>query len=131
MCDIRYGAGTFMRIGRSLLIHVFAAKLILIAGAVLMLACSDEPAVIPVTEVPTTVGQKVTVTLQTFGHGRFEDPVTSSPVVRLVESSVVPSQGTETLRQVYRFEALVKGRAEIHFPHTVMRDAIVAVIVSD
>jgi hypothetical protein len=103
----------------------------ILLASVLMLACSGQPDV-PPTEVSTSVGHTIDVTLKTFGEGRFLDPVLSSPVVvRLLESGTVPSQGTETLRQVFRFEALAKGRAEIHFDHTRLHDALVDIVVSD
>jgi hypothetical protein len=104
-----------------------AANTILLAG---VLACSGKPAV-PATEVSTSVGHTIDVTLKTFGQGQFLDPVVSSPVVHLLESGTVPSQGTETLRQVFRFEALMKGRAEIYFDHTRLQDALVDIVVSD
>jgi hypothetical protein len=111
-----------MRLGES--------KLILLAAGLIALACSD-PGSLPVTDVTTNVGDTVTVTLETFGAGSFEDPIFSSPVVRLVDSASVPPQNSETLRQVFRFEALTKGRVEILFRHTAQRERIVDIVVTN
>jgi hypothetical protein len=112
--------------------QLLGSKLVLLAAAGLMVtvACSDEHPP-PVTEVTTSVGHTVTVTLATTGAGGFQDPVFSSPVVRMVDASSISPQGTESLRQAFRFEALAKGRAEILFHHTVLADKIVAIVVSD
>jgi hypothetical protein len=101
-----------------------------VVGVLGMLACSEAPAPEAPTELSVKVGEEVTVTLRTLGPGRFEDPVISSAAVRLIESSVLPAQETESMRQLYRFKALGQGRAELLFHHTVLPARTVIIDVS-
>ena len=67
--------------------------------------------------VVTAVGDKIEVTLQTIGPGQYGNArVSSGAVVFLDESSVgppVPAGPT----QLYRFEAVDSGQADITVPH--------------
>jgi len=64
------------------------------------------------------VGDKVEITLQTIGAGSFGNPnVSSGSVVFLGQSSVGPPIPAG-LTQLYRFEAVAPGRADITIPHT-------------
>src|SRR5512134_2856180 len=64
------------------------------------------------------VGDKIEVTLQTIGAGSYGNPtVSSGSVVFLGQSSVgppIPAGAT----QLYRFQAVAPGRADITIPHT-------------
>ncbi len=68
--------------------------------------------------VVATIGDQVEVTLQTIGPGQYGEPsVSSRAALFLGESSVgppIPAGPT----QLFRFEALAPGRADITIPHT-------------
>jgi hypothetical protein len=68
--------------------------------------------------VVASVGEKIEVTLQTIGPGQYGDPALSSGSVRFLGESPagVPNPGGP--RQLYRFEAVTSGRADITIPHT-------------
>jgi hypothetical protein len=63
-------------------------------------------------------GDKIDTTLQTIGPGQYDTPTVSSGSIRyLGESSAgIPNPGGP--RQLFRFEAIAVGRAEITIPHT-------------
>jgi hypothetical protein len=107
------------------------AKLIPLLGAALMLACSGDPPPAPVTRMSATVGEVVTIALETTGYGHFEDPSISEPIVQLVSSTSARTEGGETLRQVYRFAVVASGLTEIRFGHTwSSQDTVVEITVS-
>jgi hypothetical protein len=68
--------------------------------------------------VAAAVGDQIEVTLQTIGPGQYADPTVSSrAAVFLGESPAGPSSpGGPT--QLFRFEAIAPGRADITIPHT-------------
>ncbi len=68
--------------------------------------------------VAAGVGDRIEVTLQTIGPGQYGDPsVSSRATVFLGESPVgPPNPGGPT--QLFRFEAIAPGRADITIPHT-------------
>jgi hypothetical protein len=65
-------------------------------------------------------GDTIDITLQTVGPGQYETPSISSGSVRFLgESSAgVPNPGGP--RQLFRFEAVTVGRADITIPHTIL-----------
>lgn len=69
--------------------------------------------------VSVAPGDRVDISLQTIGPGQYETPTVSSGSVRFLgESSAgMPNPGGPT--QMFRFEAVTVGRAEITIPHTV------------
>jgi hypothetical protein len=68
--------------------------------------------------VAAAVGDQVEATLQTIGPGQYGDPsVSSRAAVFLGESRVgPPTPGGPT--QLFRFEAIAPGRADVTIPHT-------------
>lgn len=64
------------------------------------------------------VGDKVEVRLQTIGAGSFGNPTVSSGSVVFVGQSSVGPRIPAGLTQLYRFEAIAPGRADITIPHT-------------
>lgn len=68
--------------------------------------------------VTVAPGDKIDITLQTIGPGQYETPTVSSGSIRFLgESSAgVPNPGGP--RQLFRFEAVTVGRADITIPHT-------------
>jgi hypothetical protein len=102
----------------------------LLAAAFSMLGCAAE------TEAPdrhqeiwVNVGAQMDVTLQTFGKGYFHNPTMTGASVRFVEARTVERQGTETTRQVFRFEAMTDGRAEAQVLHTENRGMVIPFVV--
>ena len=63
------------------------------------------------------VGDEIDVTLQTIGPGSYGTPVLSSRAVRFVGESSPGPQNPGGPRQLFRFEAVATGRAEITIPH--------------
>jgi len=65
-------------------------------------------------------GDKIDITLQTIGPGQYETPTVSSGSIRFLgESSAgLPNPGGP--RQLFRFEAMTVGRAEITIRHTAL-----------
>jgi ABC-type tungstate transport system substrate-binding protein len=64
------------------------------------------------------VGDTIELTLQTIGPGRYGTPtVSSGSIAYLGESPAGPPNPGGT-RQLYRFEAVVLGRADIRIPHS-------------
>jgi hypothetical protein len=106
--------------------HIFGAMW----AVCLTLACSapsDPPAR---TEVAAVMGTRLDIILSTDGDGQFGEPLISLPIVRLLESSIVPPQAGEELRQRYRFETLATGRTDVRFPHSMFDDAWIVIAVS-
>jgi len=67
--------------------------------------------------VVAAVGDRIEVTLQTIGPGQYVDPIVSSgSVAFLGESSASPPIPAGPT-QVYRFEAVAPGPADITIPH--------------
>jgi len=68
--------------------------------------------------VAAAVADEIHLTLQTIGPGQYGDPsVSSRAAVFLGESPAGPSNpGGPT--QLFRFEAIAPGRADITVPHT-------------
>jgi hypothetical protein len=69
--------------------------------------------------VVAAVGDKVEVTLQTVGPGQYGIPTSSSAsVIFLGESSPPGQPNPGGVRQLYRFEAVASGRADISIPQS-------------
>ncbi|HEX6532976.1 MAG TPA: hypothetical protein VF041_00180 [Gemmatimonadaceae bacterium] len=67
----------------------------------------------------TQVGSEVDITLGTVGPGEYASPPSvSSPSVRFVSVSYVSPAVPAGPTQLFRFEAVSKGRAVIVFRHT-------------
>lgn len=64
-------------------------------------------------------GDKIDVTLQTIGPGQYETPTVSSGSVRFLGESSPGLPNPGGVRQLFRFEAVTVGRAEIAIPHTI------------
>jgi hypothetical protein len=63
--------------------------------------------------------QRITLSLQNIGPGRYANPLVSSQAVRFVDERVSagpPSPGGPV--QIYRFQAETAGQAVIHIPHS-------------
>jgi hypothetical protein len=65
-------------------------------------------------------GDKIDITLQTIGPGQYETPIVSSGSVRFLGEASAGLQGPAGPRQLFRFEAVTVGRAEITIPHTIL-----------
>ena len=68
--------------------------------------------------VVAAVGEKIEVTLQTVGPGQYGDPIVSSGSVKFLEESSAGTPNPGGPRQLYRFEAVSSGQANITIPHT-------------
>ena len=68
--------------------------------------------------VVAAVGDKVEVTLQTIGPGQYGNPIVSSGSLMFLGESSAGAPNPGGARQVYRFEAIAAGRADITIPHT-------------
>jgi hypothetical protein len=106
--------------------HIFGAMW----AVCLTLACAAQPDPPERTEVAAVMGTRLDISLSTYGQGQFDEPLISVPNVRLLETSVLPSQPGETLRQRYRFETLATGRTDVRFPHSTVEDAWIVIVVS-
>ncbi len=106
--------------------HIFGAMW----AVCLTLACAAQPDPPERTEVAAVMGTRLDISLSTHGEGQFGEPLISLPIVRLLESSVVPSQAGEELRQRYRFETLATGRTDVRFPHSMFDEAWIVIVVS-
>ena len=62
-------------------------------------------------------GDELEITLQTIGPGEYGSPVLSSGSIRFLGESSPGPQNPGGLRQLFRFEAVSTGRAEITIPH--------------
>ena len=67
--------------------------------------------------IAVLVGDKIEVTLQTIGPGEYGTPVVSSGSIRFQGESSPGPQNPGGPRQLFRFEAVAVGRAEITIPH--------------
>ena len=69
--------------------------------------------------VVAAVGDKIEVTLQTIGPGQYGIPNSSSVSVMFLGESSPPGQPNPGgVRQLYRFEVVASGRADITIPHS-------------
>ena len=68
--------------------------------------------------VAAAVGDKIEVTLQTIGPGQYGDPILSSGSVKFLGESSAGAPNPGGPRQLYQFEAVASGRADISIPHT-------------
>jgi hypothetical protein len=69
--------------------------------------------------VVAAVGDTIEVILQTIGPGQYGIPSSSSVSVRFLGESSPPGQPNPGgVRQLYRFEAIATGRADINIPHS-------------
>lgn len=67
--------------------------------------------------VVAAVGDTIEVTLQTIGPGQYGTPSSSSMSVRFLGKSTPPGQPNPGgARQLFRFEAVASGRADIVIP---------------
>jgi hypothetical protein len=98
------------------------------AVAALLLALGCDPARRPNTTVSLTnaddrrtigvlVGDEIDITLQTIGPGAYGTPVLTSGSLRFLGESSPGPQNPGGVRQLFRFEAVAAGRAEITIPH--------------
>ena len=68
--------------------------------------------------VAVAVGDQVDVTLQTTGPGQYGDPSLSSRAAVFLGESPAGSPNPGGPTQLFRFEAIAPGRADITIPHT-------------
>jgi hypothetical protein len=71
------------------------------------------------TTISVAPGDEIDITLQTIGPGHYETPTVSSGSIRFLGEfppADPPNPGGP--RQLFRFEAVTVGRAEITIPHT-------------
>jgi hypothetical protein len=69
--------------------------------------------------ISVTPGDRIDVTLQTIGPGRYETPTVSGSI-RFLGESDAGLQNPGGPRQLFRFEAVTVGRGEITIPHTIL-----------
>jgi hypothetical protein len=63
-------------------------------------------------------GDEIDITLQTIGPGQYETPTISSGSIGFLGEGDAGPQNPGGVKQLFRFEALTVGRAEITIPHT-------------
>jgi hypothetical protein len=68
--------------------------------------------------VVAAVGDTIELTLQTIGPGQYGNPIVSSGSVMLLGESSAGPPNPAGPRQLYRFQAVASGRADITIPHT-------------
>jgi hypothetical protein len=68
--------------------------------------------------VVAAVGDTIEVTLQTIGPGQYGNPILSSGSVMFLGESPAGVQNPAGPRQLYRFEAVARGAADITIPHS-------------
>lgn len=68
--------------------------------------------------VVAAVGDSIEVTLQTIGPGQYGTPISSWVSVRFLGESSAGPPNPGGVRQLYRFEAVAPGRADITIPHS-------------
>jgi hypothetical protein len=75
-----------------------------------------------------SVGEIIELTLQTIGPGQYGDPIVSSGSVKFLGESSPDASSPGGLRQnpggptqLYRFEVVKSGQADITIPHTESR----------
>jgi hypothetical protein len=67
--------------------------------------------------VSAVVGQEIDVTLQTIGPGSYGAPQISSSALRFLAVSLTGAPNPGGPRQLFRFESVTQGQAEIRVPH--------------
>jgi hypothetical protein len=67
--------------------------------------------------VSVATGDKIDITLQTIGPGRYETPTVSGSI-RFLGEGDAGLQNPGGPRQLFQFEAVTVGRGEITIPHT-------------
>jgi hypothetical protein len=68
--------------------------------------------------VAVAPGDEIDVTLQTIGPGQYETPTVSSGSIRYLGEFPAGLPNPGGVRQLFRFEAVTLGRADIMIPHT-------------
>jgi hypothetical protein len=68
--------------------------------------------------VVASVGDTIEVTLQNIVPGQYGDPLVSSGSLRFLGQSPAGAPNPGGPRQLYRFEAVTSGQAEITIQHT-------------
>ncbi len=68
--------------------------------------------------VVASIGDQVEVTLQTIGPGQYGDPTVSSHAALFLGESPVNPPIPAGATQLFRFEAIAPGRADVTIPHT-------------
>jgi hypothetical protein len=68
--------------------------------------------------VSVAPGARIDVTLQTIGPGQYGTPTVSSGSIRFSGESSAGEPNPGGPRQLFRFEAVTVGRADITIPHT-------------
>jgi hypothetical protein len=68
--------------------------------------------------VVAAVGDRIEVTLQTIGPGQYGNPTMSSRAVLFLDESSVGPPIPAGPTQLYRFEAIASGQADITVPHS-------------
>jgi hypothetical protein len=106
-------------LGQSRVMNRIAA--IVLASASLLAGCSPGPVELDGGNsgqaVTATVGQEIRVTLGTIGPGNYGDPQISSSAVRFLNMTYPKEQNPGGPTQVFQFEAVSPGRADIRIPH--------------
>jgi len=114
----------------------FAACAALVAA---VFACQSngqgtDPAVVQLTgaqrgeHVEVAVGDEIDIELQTVGPGEYETPAVSSDAVQFVSASQLTPPNPAGPRQLYRFEALQGGSAQVSIPHSGAADEFTVVV---
>ena len=67
--------------------------------------------------VAAAIGDEIDVTLQTIGPGQYGDPSVSSGAAVFLGESPAGPQNPGGPTQLFRFEAVASGRADITIPH--------------
>ena len=70
------------------------------------------------TQVQAAIGQRVDVTLQTIGEGRYVEPYLSSDAVKFLGMGVPPGQDPGGPTQVFHFLCVDKGTSGITILHS-------------
>jgi hypothetical protein len=65
-------------------------------------------------------GDRIDITLQTIGPGQYETPIVTSGSIRFVGEFPAGAPNPGGPRQLFRFEAVTVGRADITIPHTIL-----------
>ena len=78
--------------------------------------------------VVATVGQPIEVTLQTIGPGQYGTPQVSSPVIRFENVAVKMPANPGGPTQVYIFDAVAEGEAQVQIPHTASNQSFTVTI---
>jgi hypothetical protein len=68
--------------------------------------------------VEASVGDTIEITLQTIGPGQYGDPILSSGSLMFLGVSFADKPIPAGPTQLYRFEAVASGQADITIPHT-------------